>query len=58
MPPHNIVVIGDIILDHNIYCKFNKIANEFGSATVTIKKYAKTGQIYKGHKIEIIPKPS
>jgi len=28
MPPHNIVVVGDIILDHNIYCKFNKIANE------------------------------
>ena len=44
--------------EEKIYHGINKIVNEFGSGSVTIKKYAKSGEIYKGYKFEIIPKPT
>ena len=42
--------------EEKIYHGINKLANEIKSGTITIKKYIKSGETYKGYKFLIIPK--
>uniref|UniRef100_A0A6C0EYD8 HNH nuclease domain-containing protein n=1 Tax=viral metagenome TaxID=1070528 RepID=A0A6C0EYD8_9ZZZZ len=52
----NIKLINVITKEEKIYNGINILANELGSGTETIKKYAKSGETYKGYKFVIIPK--
>ena len=42
--------------EEKIYRGINILVTEIESSSITIKKYAKSGETYKGYKFEIIPK--
>ena len=52
----NVKVINIETKEEKVYHGINKLANEIGSGSVTIIKYAKSGETYKGYKFEIISK--
>jgi hypothetical protein len=52
----NVKVINIETKEEKIYHGINKLANEIGSSSVTIIKYAKSGKTYKGYKFKIISK--